>query len=185
MIKLGLISTEDLEKITSSLSGRAALVRSELAKATNKAAREVVNLSVEEWNLYFTAQGYAKSRLDIVSGATSSRLEAVVSARNRATRANRFSHRQLPGGGVHLNVRRGRPGGTLRNAFMVRAKSDGQPLILERLTPYRRGEPRSFRGGRFRAVYAPSVNQFFWDARKRVAPKALSDAKKQFLEGIR
>lgn len=186
MTTFGIISEAAMAKRLARMKGRETFVKEELAKAVNKAARESVNLSLDEWNTMFTAKGYAKPRLDISSGATVNRPFATIRARNRATRANRFRHRAEPGGGVHLNVRRGRQGGLLKNAFIVpRARSDGQPLILERIKKYEKGESRNFGGKRFKAVYSPSVNQFFHDARERVAPRAMTEAKKQFLRAIR
>lgn len=185
MSTLGLLSKSEMAARLARMKGQERAFREELAKAVNKAAREAVNLSIDEWNLMMTAKDYAKPRLDIASGATADRPFARIKARNRSTRANRFRHFRAPGGGVHLNIRRGRAGAVIRNAFIINAaKSDGKPLILERLKGYEKGEARNFKDGRFRALYAPSVNQFFHDSRERVAPQALSAAKEQFLKAV-
>lgn len=186
MSTFSIFGKDEIAGLLSKFTQREQLVRRELANATNKAAREVINLSVEEWDATQTARGYLKSRLKIVSGATETKLEARVVARHRATRANRFKYATMPNRkGVHLNVKRGSPGGVLFNAFMIpNAKSDGKPLMLMRKSAYQKGEARNFKGGQFRAVYSVSANQFFTDSRQRVAPEALSSAKAQFLRSL-
>lgn len=186
MSTFSIFGKNEINGLIEKFSRRQELVRQELANATNKAAREVVNLSVAEWDSMMTAKDYAKPRITIVRGATANSLEARVVARTRATRANRFKHTNLPRkGGVHLNIRRGSPGGVLTNAFVIpRAKSDGAPLIMMRKNAYQKGEGRSMTTALFKAVYSPSVNQFFTDSRQRVAPEALSAAKAQFLRAL-
>lgn len=184
-ISFGLVDPKVIERLRQQQSDKSKVVLKELANAVNKAARELVNEARSEWDATLTATGYAKDRLDIVVGATQASLEAKIAARERATRADRFNYRAGTGG-VHLNVRRGRAGATLKNAFIIpNAKYSGGALILERLQKYQKGEGRNFKGGKFKAVYSPSVNQFFYDARVRLAPQALSEAKKQFLAAIK
>lgn len=186
MSTFSIFGKSEMSALIDKFSLRERLVRKELANATNKAAREVVNLSIEEWNATQTARDYIRPRLKIVSGATESRLEAKVTGRSRHTRANNFRYAPLPSNrGVRLNVKRGVSGAIIKRAFVIpHAKSDGKPLILERISKYQKGESRDMKGGRFRALYGPSVNQFFFDARKRVAPEALSAAKQQFLRAL-
>lgn len=180
----------DLSLLRQKLRLKDHLVRGELSKALNKAGRESVNLSVDEWNAFSTTSSdYIKGLIYLQSGATAERLVCVVHARDRATRGNNFRYRKLTGeNGVHLNVKRGAGGRVIKNAFVVNARSDGKPLILERLQKYQKGEGRNFRkninGRRFKAVYGPSPNQHFHDSRERVAPKAISAAKQQFLRAI-
>lgn len=180
----------DLSVLSHAIRRKNSFVRSELAKALNNAGRTSVNLSVDEWNAFSTTSGsYIGGLIYVQSGATSERLVCVVRARDRATRANNFRYRSLgEKKGVHLNVKRGSSGRAIKNAFVVRAKSDGKPLILERLQKYVKGEGRNFRknieGRRFKAVYGPSPNQHFFDSRDRVAPRAISQAKQQFLNAI-
>ncbi len=187
------------------LKARESVVASKLADAINFTAEEVVRASIAEWNAHFAIRdpGYIGRHLKVARRATASKLEASVWARARATRADNFNYSVVPRRkGVYLNIVRGRSGGILNRAFVIpRAKSNGKPLIVERLQDYRPGEPRDFRHHgeeisrnfnryrkaknlRFKAVYAPSVNQHFYDSRDRVAPKALSEAKKQFLKAI-
>lgn len=179
-------SNTGLSKLLERINRREREVKKELAAALNKAAREVVNLSRDEWNAFATTDNdYVKKRLDVRSGATENRLQAKVSARTRATRANRFRYHAMPGRkGVMLNVKRGSAGAVLNNAFVVRAKSDGKPLVLERLKKHVKGD-KGFGGKRFKAVYGPSINQHFADSKERVAPQALSAARRQFLEAMR
>jgi len=156
----------------------------EFANALNRAARESVNLTVDEWNQFSTTNtSYIKKHITVVSGASPERLQAKVWARDRATRADNFSYRKVAGG-ILLNSHKGSAGGILKNAFVVKAKSTGTPIIIQRLAKYEKGEQRNFMGKRFKAVYGVSPNQHFADSRERVAPKALSSAKKQFLKSI-
>jgi len=187
------------------LKARESVVARKLADAINFTAEEVVHLSIEEWNSYFTIRdaGYIGARLKVARKATASKLEAAVWARARATRADNFRYHVVPGRkGVYLNTVRTKPGGIISKAFVIpRAKSNGKPLIVKRLKDYVPGEARDFKhhgeeisrnfnryrkakDPRFKAVYAPSVNQHFYDSRDRVAPKALSEAKQQFLKAI-
>ncbi len=170
----------------------------ELAKAINKGGREVVNLSRQEWyESYLTKRNYIDKYLNLVSAARPGNLEAVVSARSRSSRANNFRYHTVPGRrGVFLNIIRNSHGDILSHAFVIpRARSDGKPLIVERLKAYQRGEPRNFKSPttgrfnraknpRFKAVYSTSVNQFFYNERDRVAPRAMSAARKQFMEAF-
>ena len=184
MITFGLIKQDAIDKLMQRQDKKAAAVKRELANAVNKAARDLVSEAQKEWDAMLTATGYAKPRLDIVVGASMDRMEAKIAARERATRADRFKYSKQPNG-VHLNVRRGKSGGLLKNAFIIpNAKFSGGELIMKRIKPYQKGE-RGFGGGVFKAVYSPSVNQFFYDARYRHAPIALSAAKQQFLAAIK
>lgn len=181
-----LFSEGDLGGLASKLKDRETKARAALAAALNKAARESVRLSTAEWNAFATTnKSYIKDKLDIVSGATETRLQAKVWARSRATRANNFKHTVMPSRkGVKLNVKRGSSGAVLKNAFVVTAKSDGKALILERLKKHEKGN-KGFKKGEFKAVYGPSINQHFTDSRERVAPQALSAAKQQFMDLMR
>ncbi|WP_010322155.1 hypothetical protein [Marinobacterium stanieri] len=194
-------NTAALDAITSKLMARESEVEDALARAVNTAAEKTIELTEEEWNSYFRINGgYINGKVRLVRRARAGRTEAVVGARARATRADNFKFRVLPNRkGVRLNVRRGGSGGVIRNAFVIpRAKSNGQPLILERLQKYQKGERRDFRHGskqigrfnraeklRFKALYGPSVNQHFHDSRARVAPIAMTAAKEQFMKAIR
>nr|WP_067285739.1 hypothetical protein [Marinobacterium profundum] len=183
----------DLDPLIGKFRRRELQAKAELSKAINKAARETINLTTDEWNSYFQLpRGYIDGKVKIVSGSTPGRMQAKVWARNRGTRANNFRYAAQSGRkGVMLNVVKGRGGGVIKNAFVIpRVKSDGKPLIVERLQKYQKGESRGFsraskNGLRFKALYGPSVNQHFHDSRYRVAPQALSAAKQQFLQAMR
>jgi hypothetical protein len=190
----------DLLAITARLKAREDEIENALAQAVNLAADTTIELTTEEWNSYFRINGqYIDGKVRVVRRARAGRAEAVVGARSRATRADNFRYQIMAGRkGVRLNVRRGSSGGVIRNAFVIpRAKSNGKPLILERLQKYQKGEGRNFKHGgatsgrfnraeklRFKALYGPSVNQHFHDSRDRVAPKAMSAAKAQFMKAI-
>lgn len=187
MSTFGIFDRNEIDGLLNKYKAREAKVKQELANAINKAARVTINESIKEWDAMLTARGYMddKKSIDIVAPATTSRTEAKIHARNRATRADRFKYQQLDKRqGVDLNMKRGSGGGVIKKGFVVNAKSNNKPLILERIIPYRKGEPRNFRGGRFKAIYGPSVNQFFTDSSKRVQPEAMSEAKKQFLQAL-
>lgn len=195
-----LFDAKAFEIIKEKLKARETLVEKNLAMAINLAAERSVSLSRDEWNAYFRiSEGYIKKRLWISRRASDAKMEAVVIARTRATRADNYDYRVMPNrGGVRLRVKRGSGGGVIKNAFVIpRAKSNGKPIIIERLVKYTKGERRDFKHGgktsgrygkadqlRFKALYGPSVNQHFYDSRARVAPKALSEAKQQFLQAI-
>lgn len=195
------LDSRDLEPLIKKFRRRELQAQAELSNAINKAARETINLSVDEWNAYFQLrEDYIRGKIKLVSGATPNRLQAKIWARSRATRADNFRYAALAGRkGVSLNVVKGRSGGVIKNAFVIpRVKSNGKPLIVERLQKYQKGESRTFKHGgkssarygkadslRFKAVYGPSVNQHFYDSRYRVAPQALSAAKQQFLRAMR
>lgn len=186
--------------VTRKLQAREETVQIALAEAINTAAAETKKLSAEEWDANMQIQsGYAAQRIHLIKRAKPGRLEAVVAARARATRADNFRYQVMTGRkGVRLNVRRGGSGGVIRNAFVIpRAKSNKKPLIVERLVPYHPSERRDFKHGgatvgrfgkaktlRFKALYGPSVNQHFHDSRDRVSPKAMTSAKQQFMKAI-
>lgn len=193
-------NTNDLKLITDRLEAREYVIENALAVAVNTAAERAVDLTKEEWNSYLRINGqYINGKIRVMRRASPGRAEAVVGARARATRADNFRWRIMPGRkGVKLNVRRGSSGGVIRNAFVIpRAKSNGKPLIVERLVKYQKGERRDFKHGgkssgrfnraeqlRFKALYGPSPNQHFHDSRDRVAPIAMSEAKQQFMKAI-
>lgn len=194
-------NTSALDAITAKLKARESEVESALAQAVNLAAEKTIELTEDEWNSYFRINGnYIDGKVRLVRRARPGRAEAVVGARSRATRADNFKYQVMAGRkGVRLSVRRGGSGGVIRHAFVIpRARSNGKPLILERLQKYQKGESRSFKHGsrqigrfnraeqlRFKALYGPSVNQHFHDSRDRVAPKAMSAAKEQFMKAIK
>lgn len=171
-----------------------------LAAAINSAAENTVKLSIKEWNTNLKIrEDYANGKIRVARKASARRPEALVTARSRATRADNFKYRVAQNRkGVHLNVRRGGTGGIIKNAFVIpRAKSNGKPLILERLEKYQKGESRDFKHGgktvnrwgkaakpRFKALYGPSINQHFHDSRNRVAPQAMSEARQQFIRAM-
>ena len=180
-------NSSNLQAITEKLKAREAQVASSLVEAINAAAEEVVRLSSEEWNSYFQInRRYIRDKIGVISRATRGREEAVVAARARATRANNFKYSAQPDRqGVHLNLIKSSGGGVLGNAFVIpNAKSNNKPLIMERLKKYQKGDDRRFTNKRFKALYGPSVNQHFTDSRERVAPKAMSAAKEQFLRAL-
>ncbi|SEG12341.1 hypothetical protein [Marinobacterium lutimaris] len=199
-----LFDSAAFEQIKSKLKKREDEIEAALADAVNFAAEDTVTLTAEEWNAYFRIKSdYIGNKVRVMRRASPGRLEAVVGARSRATRADNFDYKVMPGRkGVRLRVRRGRSGGVLRNAFVIpRAKSNGKPLIIERLVKYKKGEARNFKHGgkeraeqfgrvrtaeqlRFKALYGPSVNQHFYDSRARVAPRAMSEAKQRFMKAI-
>lgn len=183
MASYNIFNTAELQALVGNLDTIKSSVKKELAKAINKAAREVINLTNDEWDATTTAKGYSAPKIKIARGATESDYSAKVISQTRATRANRFEYRPTRKG-VYLKVNRASGGNVIRNTFMSIAKSDGKPLMLRRISKYSKGEARDFTGKRFKPVYATSVNQFFFDARDRVAPEALSSAKEQFLKAI-
>lgn len=176
-----------IRDVTEKLQLREDRVASALADAINTAAEETVRLSVEEWNSsLLTQRSYVHDKIKITSRASSGRPQAMVSARSRATRADNFKYAVQPGRkGVRLNVMKSSSGAILKNAFVIpNAKSNNRPLIMARLKKYQKGDDRRFTDKRFKALYGPSVNQHFYDSRERVAPKAMSSAKQQFLRAI-
>jgi hypothetical protein len=186
MAVFNLFNAGDLDALRGKIKSKEKRVIVALSAALNKAGRETVTLSSAEWNAFATTdKSYIKGYLDIVSGATPNRLQTKVWARSRATRANNFRHTEYRRSGVFLNVKRGASGGLLENAFVVKARSDGKPLIIQRLKKYEKGDGRRFKKGTFKAVYGPSINQHFTDSRERVAPQAMSAAKDQFLKAMR
>ena len=198
---LHVFDTSVINEISARLQAREREVNRALAIAVNLAAEETTTKVMDEWNSYFKIrQDYINNKIIVAKRATTSRPEAVIWARSRSTRSNNFEYQIMPGRkGVRLSNRRGGAGGVIRNAFVIpRAKSDGKPLIIERLEKYQKGESRSFRHGskqigrfnraeklRFKALYGPSVNQYFHDARERVAPQAMTAAKAAFMKAIK
>lgn len=184
------ISEDNFGAIIKRIAHRERAAQIALADAVNKAAREVINLSVDEWNAWnATPTGYIKPHIVMQRGAKPENAEAVIWARKRDTRLNNYRYRVMPKRkGVYVNVNRGSSGDVIRNAFVIRAKSDGKPLILERLERYKKGEARNFKQEgekpKFKALYGPSPNQHFYDSRRRVQPQAMSAAKKQFLKAM-
>lgn len=178
---------ETIQAIAQRLQLREQQIAGALADAVNTAASETIRLSEDEWNEKLqTSSRYVKGKIKITSKATRAKGQAIVSARSRATRADRFQFQvQTNRKGVRLNVAKDRSGAVIKNAFLIpRAKSNNRPLILERLKKYQKGDDRRFTQKRFRALYGPSVNQHFFDSRERVAPKAMSTAKEQFLRAL-
>jgi hypothetical protein len=199
-----LFDSKAFDTIKANLKKREDEIEAALADAVNLAAGRAIELTTEEWNAYFRIRGeYIDGKVRLMRRARPGNIEAIVGARSRATRADNFDYKVLPGRqGVRLRVKRGGGGGVIKNAFVIpRAKSNGKPLIIERLVKYKKGEGRNFKHGgketrrqfgrvrqaeqlRFRALYGPSVNQHFHDSRERVAPRAMSEAKQQFLKAI-
>lgn len=176
-----------IRDITEKLQVREDKVAAALADAINTAADETVRLSTEEWNSSLQIKNtYINDKIRITSKATNGRPQALVAARSRATRADNFKFSVQPGRkGVQLNVMKSSSGAVLKNAFVIpNAKSNNRPLIMARLKKYQKGDDRRFTDKRFKALYGPSVNQHFYDSRERVAPKAMSSAKQQFLRAI-
>ena len=195
-----LFTDEEFQRVTAKIKAREETIKKRLADAVNTTARRSVELAKEDYYATTTVRNksYLDGKIVLARPATHSKPEATVWARSRATRADNFIYRVQPGRkGVFLNVAKG-GGDVIRNAFVIpRAKSNGKPLILERLEKYKKGESRNFRSSgprenrygklknkRFKAVYTISPNQHFHDARIAVGGKAMSEAKQQFLRAL-
>jgi len=196
MATIGIIDQKALEAIKKKLADREGDINKELSKAINSAARQTINLSIIEWDAFATTRkGYLSNKIWIASGATQSRHQAIIQTASKATRADRYRYHPVLRGkrpkgerdnrGVYVNFKRGAAGGFIKGAFMRKARSDGTPLIMKRIKKYVKGESRTEAKKTFKAVYGPSPNQFFHDARFRNGPEAISEAKQQFLKAIK
>jgi hypothetical protein len=183
----------ELQKVISKLSLLEDEVEIALASAVNEAAKLSVEMAHKEWNSNLRIDpSYIGNKIYVSRKASRSKASATVSARARRTRSDNFSYRSLlDRKGVRLSVKKGGSGAVIKNAFVIpHAKSNGKPLIVERIKKYQKGEARNFKvgggfGERFKALYSVSPNQHFKQSRERVAPVALSAAKQQFLRALR
>ena len=196
-----LFNDEEFKKVTAKIKAREETIKRRLSEAVNSAAARTVDLAKEDYYKTTTVRtkAYLDGKIKLARRATDTNAEAVVWARSRATRADNFKYQVAAGRkGVWLNVSRSSGGAILKNAFVIpRAKSNGKPIILERLEKYQKGEARNFRTTgkrenrfgkmknlRFKAIYTVSPNQYFHDARHRVGLQAMSEAKQQFLRAL-
>lgn len=109
-----------------------------------------------------------QNRLGVTRRASESSLEAVITARDRATSLARFAKGQTPAGtrgkGVRVEVKRGNAK-LLKKAFLVNLKNGNLGLAVrlkpgESLRNKNEGKPVKF-GKNTYLLYAPSVDQVF------------------------
>lgn len=137
-------------------------------KATKKAAVRAINRTAVtarseaskeiRKDVRFRAS-YIKSRTKI-QNASAGRLQAVITARARGTRLDRFNHteKRKPGGGVSVTVKRSSGRQFIRGAFLVNLDRGGGGVAIA----HRFGRRRQFE-----VLYTTSVH----NAYKDVAPE--------------
>lgn len=133
-------------------------------------------------------KGYLEEdRLKLRRRATNSRLEAVISARDRATSLARFATGQTPantrGKGVSIEVKRGSRK-LLKKAFLVNLNNGNTGLAIrlkpgEKIGNKREMKMVAFGKGAY-LLYGPSVDQVFRDVADQAAPEIGNMVAKEF-----